>query len=162
MTGTTLARLARELATGTIEVIDLTQTLAPEFPPIVLPPELGQAAPFRMEETSHYDERGPAWYWNNFSCSEHTGTHFDAPIHWVSGRHLPNNATDTIPVRDLIGPACVIDCSRDAVDPDFLLTAARLRRWEKTHGRIPERSWVLSPWVIDLLEKNAPPPSVIR
>ena len=143
MSSTTLARLARELATGTIDVIDLTQTLAPEFPPIVLPPELGQAAPFRMEETSHYDERGPAWYWNNFSCSEHTGTHFDAPIHWVSGRHLPNNATDTIPVRDLIGPACVIDCSRAAVDPDFLLTAARLRRWEKTHGRIPERSWVL-------------------
>jgi len=143
MSSTTLARLARELATGTIDVIDLTQTLAPEFPPIVLPPELGQAAPFRMEETSHYDERGPAWYWNNFSCSEHTGTHFDAPIHWVSGRHLPNNATDTIPVRDLIGPACVIDCSREAVDPDFLLTAARLRRWEKTHGRIPERSWVL-------------------
>ena len=67
MTSTTLARLARELATGAIEVIDLTQTLAPEFPPIVLPPELGQAAPFRMEETSHYDERGPAWYWNNFS-----------------------------------------------------------------------------------------------
>jgi kynurenine formamidase len=144
MTNGTLGRLARELAAGSIEVVDLTQTLSPEFPPIVLPPELGQAAPFRIEETSHYDERGPAWYWNNFSCSEHTGTHFDAPIHWVSGRHLPNNATDTIPVGDLIGPACVIDCSREAAaDPDFLLTAAHLRRWEKTYGRIPERSWVL-------------------
>jgi len=143
MTGTTLARLARELATGTIEVIDLTQTLAPEFPPIVLPPELGQAAPFRMEETSHYDERGPAWYWNNFSCSEHTGTHFDAPIHWVSGRHLPNNATDTIPVRDLIGPACVIDVTQDvAIYPDFLLTPERIQSWEAEHGRIPAGAWV--------------------
>ena len=140
----TLARLARELDSGRIEVVDLTQTLSPEFPPIVLPPELGQAAPFRIEETSHYDERGPAWYWNNFSCSEHTGTHFDAPIHWVSGRHLPHNATDTIPVRDLVGPVCVIDCSREAAeDADFLLTAQHLQRWEKQHGQIPKRAWVL-------------------
>jgi kynurenine formamidase len=144
MTNATLARLANELAQGSIEVIDLTQTLSPEFPPIVLPPELGQAAPFRIEQTSCYDERGPAWYWNNFSCNEHTGTHFDAPIHWVSGRHLPHNATDTIPVRDLIGPACVVDCSHEAAaDPDFLLTAAHLRHWERAHGRIPQRSWVL-------------------
>ena len=76
----------------------------------MLPPEFGQCLPFRIEEVSRYDERGPAWYWNNFSCGEHTGTHFDAPIHWVSGRDLPNNATDTIPVQELIGAACVIDC----------------------------------------------------
>jgi kynurenine formamidase len=35
---------------------------------------------------SAYDARGPDWYWNNFSCGEHTGTHFDAPIHWISGK----------------------------------------------------------------------------
>ena len=29
---------------------------------------------------------GPAWYWNNIACGEHTGTHFDAPIHWVTGK----------------------------------------------------------------------------
>ena len=45
---------------------------------------------------SRYDERGPAWYWNNISFGEHTGTHFDAPIHWISGKDLPNNAIDTI------------------------------------------------------------------
>jgi kynurenine formamidase len=140
----TLASLVRDLASGRVRVVDLTRTLSPEFPQIVLPPELGQALPFRIEEASHYDERGPAWYWNNFSCSEHTGTHFDAPIHWVSGRHLPNNATDTLPVADLIGPACVIDCSAEAgTDADFLLTAEHVRRWETRHGRIPERSWVL-------------------
>jgi kynurenine formamidase len=140
----TLASLVRDLASGRVRVVDLTRTLSPEFPQIVLPPELGQALPFRIEEASHYDERGPAWYWNNFSCSEHTGTHFDAPIHWVSGRHLPNNATDTVPVADLIGPACVIDCSMEAgADADFLLTAAHVRSWEARHGRIPERSWVL-------------------
>jgi kynurenine formamidase len=33
--------------------------------------------------------RGPAWKWHNISMNEHTGTHFDAPIHWVSGRDVP-------------------------------------------------------------------------
>ena len=61
------------------------------------------AWPFRIEEISRYDERGPGWYWNNFSCGEHTGTHFDAPIHWISGRDLPNNAIDTIPVEHFVG-----------------------------------------------------------
>jgi len=81
---------------GSINVVDLTMTLDRKVPTIVLPPELGQSWPFRMEEISKYDARGPATYWNNFSCGEHTGTHFDAPIHWISGKNLPNNATDTI------------------------------------------------------------------
>ena len=143
-TDSTLARLARELQDGRIRVVDLTQTLSPRFPQIVLPPELGQALPFRLEEVSRYDERGPAWYWNNFSCGEHTGTHFDAPIHWVSGKDLPHNATDTIPVEHLLGPASVIDCSKEsAADPDFLLTVDFVRRWERVHGRIPPRHWLL-------------------
>ncbi len=84
--GGTLGDLVADLAAGRIRVIDLTQTLSPDMPPIVLPPEMGQCWPFRREEISRYDERGPSWYWNNFSCGEHTGTHFDAPIHWISGQ----------------------------------------------------------------------------
>jgi len=95
-------------------VVDLTQTLDPEFPQISLPPELGQCWPFRIEEVSQYDERGPGWYWNNISCGEHTGTHFDAPIHWISGKDLPNNATDTIPPSLFVAHACVVDCSAEA------------------------------------------------
>ena len=134
----------RELSAGKIRVVDLTQTLSPEFPQISLPPEMGQAWPFRIEEVSRYDERGPAWYWNNFSCGEHTGTHFDAPIHWVSGKDLPNNATDSIPPERFIGPACVIDCSKQAADDaDFLLTKKHLLNWERRYGRIPPRAWVL-------------------
>ena len=136
--------LIGKLASGKIRVVDLTHTLSPEFPYISLPPEMGQAWPFRIEEVSRYDERGPAWYWNNFSCGEHTGTHFDAPIHWISGRHLPDNATDTIPAPHFIAPACVIDCSRDAAaDADYLLSVKALRDWEKRHGRIPSGSWIL-------------------
>lgn len=144
MSVSTLNALVADLLSGSIRIVDLTQTLSPDFPQIVLPPELGQCWPFRVEEISQYDERGPAWYWNNFSCGEHTGTHFDAPIHWVSGRDLPNNATDTVPVGDLIGAACVIDCSAEAArDADFLLTRERVLQWEALYGRIPPRAWVL-------------------
>src|SRR5207302_5477900 len=139
-----LDKFIRDLTAGRIRVIDLTQTLSPEFPQISLPPEMGQAWPFRIEEVSRYDERGPAWYWNNFSCGEHTGTHFDAPIHWVSGKDLPQNATDSIAPERFIGPAFVIDCSKQAAaDPDFLLTKPFLLDWEKRHARIAARSWVL-------------------
>jgi len=136
--------LVRALQTGAVRVIDLTQTLSPDFPAIALSPEFGQAWPFRVEEISRYDARGPGWYWNNFSCGEHTGTHFDAPIHWVSGRDLPANATDTLPVEHMMGAAVVIDCSKEsAADADFLLTVDFVRRWERRHGRIPPDSWVL-------------------
>src|SRR3954451_13342313 len=139
-----LTELASALAASEIRVVDLTHTLAPEFPHITLPPYLGQACPFRVEEVSRYDERGPAWYWNNFSCGEHTGTHFDAPIHWVSGKDLPNNSVDTIQPERFIGPAFVIDCSKEAAaDADFLLTKPYLLDWEKRHGKISPRSWVL-------------------
>jgi len=139
-----LTQLAGELSAGRIRVVDLTQTLSPDFPTITLPPEMGQAWPFRIEEISRYDERGSASYWNNVSFSEHTGTHFDAPIHWISGRDLPNNAVDTIPPADFIAPAAVIDCSKEsAKDPDFLLTVDFVKAWEKKHGKIAPRAWVL-------------------
>jgi kynurenine formamidase len=139
-----LIAFAGAIARGTIRVVDLTQTLAPEFPTITLPPEFGQCAPFRIEEISRYDERGPAWYWNNFTVGEHTGTHFDAPIHWVSGKDLPDNAVDTIPAKNFLAPAAVISCVEEsAADPDFVLTIAFLEAWERRHGRIEAGSWVL-------------------
>ena len=144
MSASTLFELARGIASGAIRVVDLTQTLAPEFPTIILPPEFGQCAPFRLEEISRYDERGPAWYWNNFTMGEHTGTHFDAPIHWLSGKDLPDNAVDTIPVKNFIAPAAVIDCSKAAAgEPDFLMTLATVEAWEREHGRIERGSWLL-------------------
>ncbi|MDQ6438063.1 cyclase family protein [Mesorhizobium sp. LHD-90] len=139
-----LAALAASIADAGVKVIDLTHTLSPDFPTIVMPPELGQSAPFRMEQISRYDGNGPAWYWNNISFGEHTGTHFDAPIHWFTGKDLPLNTVDTLPAADMIAPACVIDCSRQAAeDPDFLLTRSAALDWEARHGRIPARNWVL-------------------
>ncbi len=139
-----LHTFAADLLAGKIRVVDLTQTLSPDFPTIQLPPQFGQCAPFRIEEVSRYDDRGPAWYWNNISMNEHTGTHFDAPVHWVSGKDFPNNTTDTIPTEKLIAPAVVIDISAEvAKNPDFLLTVDALKAWEAAHGRIPDGAWVL-------------------
>ena len=62
-----LEELLAGIAAGTVRVVDLTHTLNAEFPQLSLPPEMGQALPYRSEEISRYDDRGPAWYWNNFT-----------------------------------------------------------------------------------------------
>lgn len=139
-----LQQLAHSLAAGAVRVIDLTQTLSPDFPALQLPPQFGQVWGFRQERISQYDEAGPGWYWNNFSCGEHTGTHFDAPVHWISGRDHPANSVDTIEPTRFVGPACVIDASAEvAANPDFLLTVGFIEAWESRHGCIPEDAWVL-------------------
>ena len=136
--------LATQLASGEVQVVDLTHTLDPDFPVIILPPEFGQCARFRMEEISAYDHRGPAWKWHNLTLSEHTGTHFDAPAHWISGRDLPNNSVDEIDPSQFVGPVVVIDCSKGAAqDEDYELTPEFIMAWEGEHGRIPEDAWVL-------------------
>ena len=138
-----LVQLAAACAGGSVRVVDLTHVLSPDFPTLPLPPALGQAAPFRLETISRYDEAGPGWYWNNFSCGEHTGTHFDAPAHWITGRNLPRNTVDTIDVRNFIAPAVVVDASAQvAEDDDWLLTIDFLRDWEGRHGRIPAGGWL--------------------
>lgn len=143
MSGTLLSLVA-EIASRKIKVIDLTNTLTDDTPILQLPPQWHLHWAFKMEEISKYDDRGPAWYWNNFKCSEHTGTHFDAPIHWVSGKDYENNATDTIPVDQFIAPACVIDVVAEVEkDPDFLLTVEHVLAWEKQHGKIEAGSWLL-------------------
>jgi len=144
MSGQLLAQFAQSVAAGKIRTIDLTQTLSEDTPVLVLPPEFAQCAAFSREEISRYDERGVAWYWNNFTVSEHTGTHFDAPIHWVSGKDLADNSVDVLPPKDFIAPAVVIDAAAEcAANPDFLLTVPFIEAWEARHGRIPPKSWVL-------------------
>lgn len=139
-----LNQFAQQVATGAVRVIDLTQTLSPEFPALVLPPQFAQTWAFKQERISQYDDAGPGWYWNNFSCGEHTGTHFDAPVHWITGKDHANNTVETIAPRQFIGPACVIDCSAEvAANADFNLTPAHIEAWESKHGRIPAGAWVM-------------------
>lgn len=139
-----LADFAQAVVTGDVRIVDLTHVLSPSFPALVLPPQFGQVSGFKVERISQYDEAGPAWYWNNFTCGEHTGTHLDAPVHWVTGKDYPNNSVDTLELSRFVGRACVVDASREvAVDPDWVLTVEFLTEWEAVHGRIPEDAWVL-------------------
>jgi kynurenine formamidase len=130
------------LSSGAITVIDLTAPLSHETPILALPPEFGQTQRFELEEISHYDDRGPGWYWNNFHTGEHTGTHFDAPNHWVTGKDKDDIAS--VPVSKLIGPAAVLDFSPQVADnPDFLIEIDDVRAWETEHGPLPEGGWLL-------------------
>ena len=139
-----LSALTSALASGRVHVVDLTQPLGPETPVIGLPPVFASSPGVTIEAISRYDDKGPAWYWNTLRFGEHTGTHFDAPVHWITGRDRPEGACDTIPVRRLIGPASVIDVTEHVeADPDFLLTTEHIVRWEAAHGTIPKGSWVL-------------------
>ena len=139
-----LLDLVDALNTGKLVVVDLTQTLGPDTPVIGLPPMFASSPGLSVEVISRYDGKGPAWYWNTIRLGEHTGTHFDAPIHWITGKDLPENACDTLQARWLVGPACVIDVTREVeANADFLLTPARIEAWEREHGRIPRGSWVL-------------------
>ena len=144
MTPNSLSPLQLALADASMRIVDLTQTLSPSFPALQLPPQFGQVWAFKMEKISQYDDARPGWYWNNFSCGEHTGTHFDAPVHWVTGKDHPNNTVDSIEVKNFIAPAVVVDASAEvAEDPDWLLTVEFLEAWEQRHGRIPQGAWVL-------------------
>jgi kynurenine formamidase len=139
-----LTQLVDALNAGSLKVVDLTQPLGPQTPVIGLPPIFGQSPGVTMDVISCFDDKGPAWYWNVLHLGEHTGTHFDAPVHWITGKDLPDNATDTIPARRFVGPACVIDVSREVqANEDFLLMPDHVTAWEAKHGRIPKAAWVL-------------------
>ena len=140
----TLTLLVDDLNAGRLRIVDLTQPLGPATPVIGLPPMFAASPGVTIDVISKYDENGPAWYWNTLTFGEHTGTHFDAPVHWVTGKDLADNACDTIPIRRFVGPACVIDVTRDVdSNADFLLTPERVEAWETEHGRIPTGAWVL-------------------
>jgi kynurenine formamidase len=137
-----LASLAAQIAAGTVEVIDLTAPLHSGTPILRLPEQFGQTAPFSLEEISRYDERGPAWYWNNIRTGEHTGTHLDAPNHWVTGKDLTD--VSRIPPQRLVGPAVVVDKSAAvAANPDYLLDVTDLEEWQAANGPLPGKGWLL-------------------
>jgi kynurenine formamidase len=134
--------VAADLASGRVRVVDLTQTLSSTTPIIQLPPPFANTPGFSSHEISHYDEKGPSWYWNWVEVGEHTGTHFDAPCHWATGRGQP--CVDGLEARQFIGPAAVVDVTREvAENPDFVATRETLLAWEQAHGRIPTGAWVI-------------------
>ena len=139
---TLLTDLLDAVSTGRIEVVDLTAPLSSKTPVLVLPEPFGQTDRFELHEISHYDDRGPGWYWNNITTGEHTGTHLDAPVHWVTGQHS-EDVSQLKPSR-LVAPAAVLDVAdRAAADPDFLLEIDDVKAWESSNGPLPDGGWLL-------------------
>ena len=139
---TQIAALLDGLASGSVEIVDLTQPLTESTPVIKLPPPFANTPGLSRTEISRYDDRGPAWAWYTLTLGEHVGTHVDAPIHWITGKDGADVAS--VAPSSLIGPACVIDKTAEtSSDPGYLLTVADLEAWEAEHGRIPDRAWVL-------------------
>ncbi len=140
---TPVSALLGGLASGAVQIVDLTQPLSETTPVIQLPPPFANTPGLTREEISRYDERGPAWAWSTLTIGEHVGTHVDAPIHWITGRDGAD--IGSIPATTLIGPACVIDVTAEteAANGDHLLTVADLEAWQAEHGEIPDGAWVL-------------------
>jgi kynurenine formamidase len=137
-----LEELMAALRTDAIRIVDLTARLTSTTPILQLPPPFANTIPFQLEEISRYDERGPAWYWNNIRTGEHTGTHLDAPVHWITGQDGLD--VSEVPLTSLVAPAAVLDFSAEAgADPDFLLEVAHIRQWESEHGGLPRDGWLI-------------------
>ena len=137
-----LEDLLDSIGHGRVDVVDLTATLSDATPIIQLPEPFVNTPGFALHELSRYDDRGPAWYRNAFSSGEHVGTHFDAPVHWVTGRDGLD--VSQVPPTQLVARAVVIDKTAEcAADPDFLLDVDDVRAWEADHAPLPDGGWLL-------------------
>jgi kynurenine formamidase len=111
-------------------VIDLTHTFTEDFPVYVGPPP-------RRRTLTTVEANG--FYKQEWTFDEHSGTHFDAPVHFIAdGRRVPD-----IPAAELVVPIVVVDIARRAArDPDTVVTPDDLIRFERRHGRIPRHALV--------------------
>ncbi len=118
---------------GKTRVLDLTYAINDK-----LVPWPGDEKFFEAKVNASIEKNG--YVTRSFWMLEHYGTHLDAPAHFPPGK----TTVDQIPVKQLFGPAVVIDIRADSgKDADFQLPAARVEEWEKRHGRIPEGAIVL-------------------
>ncbi len=93
--------------------------------------------PFKKHRLVDYDQ---GYQLHKFEVGENTGTHVDAPSHFIKGKR----AIDEIPLTDLIIPAVVIDVQEKvARNPDYELTPEDIKLWESSHGTIPADSLVI-------------------
>ena len=113
-------------------VVDLTLPLGPET--VMWPGEASPTA--EVVETVKHDGN----YARRVHLSEHSGTHVDAPNHFVEG----GKAVTDLPLQTLISPAVVIDASVDINgNGDAVLELATVKAWEEKHGVIPAGCVVL-------------------
>lgn len=140
-----LAEFGAKILSGEIEVVDCSGTLGPDTPILQLPEDFARNTPkVEIHKISEYDEDGPFFAWNWLKLGEHSGTHFDAPHHWITGKDYADGYTDTLDVQRLVAPVNVIDCSKESAEnADFLLTSDLIKAWEAEHGEIGKGEWVV-------------------
>ena len=84
---------------------------------------------FKMEQVSSLQEGKESSY-HSVCLSEHTGTHFDAPSHFILGA-----ATITdIPIRKFFGRLAKVDVLGQ--EPNSQLPASKILDFEKQHGQL--------------------------
>jgi kynurenine formamidase len=119
------------LAKGFRDVFDLTHTFSPSLP--VFP----AFKPVQIKPKFSIAKDG--FFANEITFDEHTGTHLDAPVHFVA--NAPT--VDKLPVDRLIAPLAVISiASRAAKDADTMLMVDDVLAWEKQHGRLLRGAFV--------------------
>jgi kynurenine formamidase len=99
------------------------------------------AKPFEWQKDGWSKVAGGYWYASgSFAASDHLGTHIDSPIHFAEGKAT----TDVVSLRQLTGPAVVIDISKAAAaNHDYELSTTDVLAWERKHRRIASGSIVL-------------------
>ena len=121
---------AREDDDGHRHLQDLTHLFRAGFP-------MYTGDPPRRRALVTIEQNG--FYAQEWTFGEHSGTHMDAPGHFVSGGRLAPEIT----LEELLVPAAVIDISgRAARDPDASVEVRDLVRFEKRYGRIPRNAVV--------------------
>jgi len=119
------------LEKGFRDVYDLTHTFSPKIPvfPAFKPVQIRQK--FTREKDGFFA--------NEITFDEHTGTHLDAPIHFVAN----TSTADRLPVDRFFAPLAVVSIeARAARDADTMVTIDDLLAWEKAHGRLPRGAFV--------------------
>ncbi|WP_431710482.1 cyclase family protein [Glutamicibacter uratoxydans] len=130
------------LASGAVDVVDLTQPLSESTPVMRVPEPFVNVSGLKMTEISNFDDRGPRWTWNHLELGEHVGTHLDAPRHWISGKGGEDVAS--VPLPRLVGPAVVIDrTAKVEENPDYLLTIDDVQEFIAEHGPLPDGGWLI-------------------
>jgi len=76
-------------------------------------------SPIKLEFLQNYD-KGNKLALSTYSIGAHTGTHIDAPLHFIKG----GASVDNISLARFVGPARVIDCSPEAT----VIDAAELNK----------------------------------
>lgn len=125
-------RMARADSHAMGEVMELSHVLGPGIP------MYGASDPTPTPETLVTVEAN-GFYAQAWTFGEHSGTHMDAPAHFIAGAET----VDVYAPANLVAPLVVIDISaRAAEDPDAAVTPEDLMAWESANGEIPAGAFV--------------------